>query len=133
LGNGIGLTHSFFFFHFFKHIKNSYFFFENFSDRSIDLRSFYLIPSFDRLMENNIFLIYFLNFKEFFPVFNARLKRFLFNTFYKKYILYIGRNCKSTFSFFHLGFSSFSLFFLIRGKLLQNNFFFKLRKNYFNL
>jgi hypothetical protein len=84
-------------------------------------------------MKNNIFLIYFLNFKESFPVFNARLKRFLFHTFYKKYLLYIGQNCKSTFSFIHLGFSHFLLYYFLRGKLLQNNFFFKLKKNYFNI
>ena len=57
----------------------------------------------------------------------------LFHTFYKKYVLYIGNNCKSTFSFFHLGFSHFLLYYLVRGKVLQNNFFFKLKKNYFNL
>ena len=133
LGNGIGLTHSFFFYHLFKHLKNSYFFFENYLNRSIDERKSYLIPSFDDLSKNNIFLIYFLNFKESFSVFNARLKRMFFNTFYKKYVLYIGENCKSTFSFFHLGFSHFLLYYLIRGKVLQNNFFFKLKKNYFNL
>jgi hypothetical protein len=84
-------------------------------------------------MKNNIFLIYFLNFKESFSVFNARLKRYLFHTFYKKYMLYIGYNCRSTFFFFHLGFSQFVLFFLLRGKSLQNNFFLKLKKNYFSL
>jgi NADH-quinone oxidoreductase chain G len=123
ISSGIGLFNSSFYYFVTKFIKNSNFFIESLPFFNIDDRSSYFINSFNNFMKSNYFIFYNLNMKENYSVFNARIQSYLNNSFYKKYIFYIGSNIKHTYSVYHIGNSYSSFFSLLRGKNLNTNYF----------
>ncbi len=133
ISSGIGLFNSSFYYFIIKFIKNSNFFIESLPSFNIDSRSSYYINSFNNFMKSNYFLFYNLNLKENYSVFNARMQSYLNNSFYKKYIFYIGSNIKHTYSVYHLGNSASCFFSFLRGKNLNLNYFNNLVKKNISL
>ena len=123
ISSGIGLFNSSFYYFITKFIKNSNFFIESLPSFNIDSRSSYFINTFNNFMKSNYFLFYNLNLKENYAVFNARVQSYLNNSFYKKYIFYIGSNIKHSYAVHHVGNSAVSLFSFLRGKNLNLNYF----------
>jgi len=130
---GIGLFNSSFYYFIIKFIKNSNFFIESLPTFNIDSRSSYYINSFNNFMKSNYFIFYNLNMKENYSVFNARIQSYLNNSFYKKYIFYIGSNIKHSYSVHHIGNSSSTYFSLLRGKNLNISYFNSLVKKNLSL
>lgn len=133
ISSGIGLFNSSFYYFIIKFIKNSNFFIESLPSFNIDSRSSYFINSFNTFMKSNYFLFYNLNLKENFSVFNARIQSYLNNSFYKKYIFYIGSNIKHSYSVYHIGNSASCFFSFLRGKNLNLNYFNNLVKKNLSL
>jgi NADH-quinone oxidoreductase chain G len=133
ISSGIGLFNSSFYYFIIKFIRNSNFFIESLPNFNIDSRSSYYINSFNIFMKSNYFLFYNLNMKENYAVFNARIQSYLNNSFYKKYIFYIGSNISHSYSIYHLGNSFISFFSLLRGKNLNANYFNRSIKKNLNL
>jgi NADH-quinone oxidoreductase chain G len=123
ISSGIGLFNSSFFYFITKFIKNSNFLIESLPSFNIDSRSSYYVDSFNNFMKSNYFIFYNINLKENFSVFNSRMQSYLNNSFYKKFIFYIGLNIKHTYSVYHIGNSASSFFSLLRGKNLNVNYF----------
>lgn len=133
ISSGIGLFNSNFYYFITKFIKNSNFFIESLPSFNIDSRSSFYINSFNNFMKANYFLFYNLNMKENYSVYNARIQSYLNNSFYKKYIFYIGSNIKHSYSVYHIGSSASSFFSLLRGKNLNISYFNSLVKKNFSL
>jgi NADH-quinone oxidoreductase chain G len=129
----VGLFNINFFYFFSKLVKNSVFLLENIPFSNVDFRSFYLLNSFSEYMKSNFFIFYNLNIKENFSVFNARIQNFINNDFYKKYIFHIGKYVDYSYSMYHLGMNFFSFFSLLRGKNLNNHYFFRVLNRHINL
>lgn len=125
LSNGIGLFNANLFYYFSKFVKNSNFYIESISFNNIDNRSNFYINSFNHFMTSNFFIFYNLNIKNNFSIFYTKLFNFLNNSFYKKYIFYIGKNNDSSGLGIHVGNSFFSFFSLLRGKQLLNAYYFR--------
>ena len=119
----IGLFNSSFFYFISRFIKNSNFFIESLPSFNIDFRSSYYILNFNDFMKSNYFLFFNLNMKENFSVLNARIQHYINNSFYKKYVFYIGNNIKHTYSVFNIGNSLLSFYSLLRGKNLNISYF----------
>jgi len=122
-GSGIGLFNTSFFYFISRFIKNSTFSINLLPTFNIDLRTSFYISNFNDFMKSNYFLFFNLNMKENFSVFNARIQTFINNSFYKKYVFYIGNNIKHTYSLFNIGNSLFSFYSLLRGKNLNIYYF----------
>lgn len=133
ISSGIGLFNSSFYYFIIKFIKNSNFFIESLPSFNIDSRSSYYINSFNNFMKSNYFLFYNLNLKENYSVFNARMQSYINNSFYKKYIFYIGSNIKHSYSVYHIGNSASCFFSFLRGKNLNLNYFNNLVKKNISL
>lgn len=125
ISSGIGLFNSNFFYFITKFIKNSNFFIESLPSFNIDNRNSYYIDSFNNYIKSNYLIFFNLNLKENYSVFNARIQSYLNNSFYKKYIFYIGSNIAHSYSVYHLGNSLISFFSLLRGKNLNLNYFYR--------
>jgi len=122
-GPGIGLFNVNFFYFISRFIKNSTFNINLLPTFNIDSRTSFYISNFSDFMKSNYFLFFNLNMKENFSVFDARIRTYLNNSFYKKYVFYIGKNIKHSYSLFNIGNSFFSLYGLLRGKNLNINYF----------
>ena len=133
ISSGIGLFNSSFYYFITKFIKNSSFFIESLPSFNIDSRSSFYINSFNNFMKSNYFLFYNLNMKENYSVYNARIQSYLNNSFYKKYIFYIGSNIKHSYSVYHIGSTASSFFSLLRGKNLNISYFNNLVKKNLSL
>lgn len=123
---GIGLFNINLFYFFTKLIKNSLFVIENLPYFNIDFRNNFIITDFFNYTKSNFFIFYNLNIKNNFSVFNARFNNYLNNSYYKKFVFYIGNIVDNLSSFYHIGISTFCFFSLLRGKNLNNNYFFRL-------
>jgi hypothetical protein len=130
LGNEVGTFISYLFYFFFQNSKKSFFFIENDVSFNIDHRGdIFFSKSIEGFLMNNYYLIYNLNLKESLPVLNARIKRNISNALYKQYFLYIGSNIKWTYFIYHIGFSYWIFFSLMRSKSIFCNYFYKLSYN----
>jgi len=122
-GSGIGLFNTNFFYFISRFIKNSTFSINSLPAFNIDLRTSFYLSNFNDFMKSNYFLFFNLNMKENFSIFNARIQTYINNSFYKKYVFYIGNNIKHTYSLFNVGNSLFSFYNLLRGKNLNVCYF----------
>lgn len=122
---GIGLFNVNYYYFITRFIKNSNFFIESLPSFNIDDRSSYYMNQFSDYMKSNFFLFFNLDLKSNYSVFNARMHSYINSSFYKKYIFYIGANVAHTYSTYHLGNSINSLFLLLRGKNLNNTYFYR--------
>lgn len=130
---GVGLFNINFFYFFTKLIKNSIFFIENLPCYNIDFRNNFIISDFFNFTKSNFFIFYNINLKNNFPVFNARFNNYLNNSYYKKFVFFIGGFIKDSYISYHLGFGASCFFSLLRGKNLNNNYFFRLSYRNLNL
>lgn len=133
ISSGIGLFNANLFYYFSRFVKNSNFFIEKLPAFNIDSRSSFYIDSFTSYMKSNFFIFYNLDLQGNFPVFNARLLNYLANTFYKKYIFYIGKNIRNTVNYIHVGSTILAFFQLLRGKHLINSYYFRFLSKQLNI
>lgn len=130
---GIGLFNVNYYYFITRFIKNSNFFIESLPSFDIDDRSSYYMNQFGDYMKSNFFLFFNLDLKSNYSVFNSRMQSYINSSFYKKYIFYIGSNIAHTYSTYHLGNSINSLFLLLRGKNLNNTYFYRAVLRNFNV
>lgn len=133
ISSGIGLFNANLFYYFSRFVKSSSFFIEKLPAFNIDSRSSFYVDSFSDYIKSNFYIFYNLDLKSNFPVFNARLFNYLSNSFYKKYIFYIGKNIENTISNIHVGSSIVSFFQLLRGKHLINSYYFRFLSKQLNI
>ena len=131
--SGIGLFNINFFYFFSKLIKNSYFFIEGIPFINSDIRTFYYVDDFFNYMQSNFFIFYNLNLKENFSIYNAKIQSYLSGSFYKKYIFHFGKYIEYAYSIYHIGTTFCSFFSLLRGKNLNNNYFFRVLNRQVNI
>ena len=125
ISSGIGLFNSNFFYSMSRFIKNSTFNIESLPFFDIDSRSSYYLNSFNEYMKSNFFIFYNLDFKNNFSVFYSRVYNYIVNSFYKKHIFIIGSNHTISFPHIQTGTTLISFFSILRGKNLNNNYFYR--------
>jgi len=108
-----------------RFIKNSRFNIEALPSFDIDNRASYLVSSFNEYMKSNFYIFYNVNLKNNFSVFYSRMHNYIVNSFYKKHIFVIGSNNFSSYPNIQTGHSVSCFFSLLRGKNLNNSFFYR--------
>ena len=126
ISSGIGLFHANLFYFFSRLVKNSMFFIERLFPFNIDIRESFFVDAFGIFIKSNFFIFYDLDLKNNFSVFNSKILSSLSNSFYKKYIFYIGKCISNPIHDIHVGNSFLSFFLLLRGKSLTNSYYFRL-------